>query len=423
MYLFQLGIRGHPLGRVGTDLISELRSTAVTTQKISIGILSPIPEARDSLSTHVESTQLATVKIVVDEYCGVEDDYPTQRFIEGRPDIVFVDMQDQRAGIKALSVLHAVLPETWLFACGAPNDPQLIIETMQAGAREFQSKPVSSRSVAMAFSRYIDEKDRLRAGSKTRGRIYCITSAKGGAGATSVAVNLAMTLSGAAETHVAILDLNSPVGDAASYLNVKPQFSISDALSSAPRLDSVLLETFMTKVGSVSLLPGPKQFRATSASPPALSKLLRIVSGTYTHTFIDLPSSIDQEILQTVTDSSEAVLVVMTPELPAIWRTHRLMALLASSGCSDRLRLILNRANSRDEITDREITRALNHPIYFRLPNNYSAAIQAINKGKPIIEVNHSSLATGYRQLTQELTGMAFQKSRRTFSNLFFLGL
>jgi len=395
----------------------------MTTQKLSIGILASIPEARNSLSAHVEATQLATVKIVVDEYCSVEDDYPTQRFIEARPDIIFVDMQDQRAGLKAIFVLHTALPETWLFAYGASNDPQLIIETMQAGAREFFPKPIASRSVAMAFSRYIDERDRLRAGSKTRGKIYCITSAKGGAGATSVAVNLAMTLAGAADTHVAILDLNSPVGDAASYLNVKPQFSITDALSSAPRLDAVLLETFMTKSGSVSLLPGPKQFKATSASPPALAKLLRVVTGAYTHTFIDLPSSIDQDILQVVIDNSEAVLVVMTPELPAIWRTHRLMALLASSGCSDRLRLILNRANSRDEITDREITRALNHPIYFRLPNNYNTAIQAINKGKPIIEVDHSSLATGYRHLTQQLTGVAFQKSRRAFSNLFFLGL
>jgi pilus assembly protein CpaE len=294
---------------------------------------------------------------------------------------------------------------------------------MQAGAREFLPKPVLARSVAMAFSRHIDERDRLRSGSKVRGKIYSVTSAKGGAGATSVAVNLATTLANTQQTRVAILDMNSPVGDAASYLNLKPQFSISDALTAAPRLDPVLLETFMTKAGNVSLLPGPKQYKSSMVSAPALAKLLRVVSGAYTHTFIDLPSSLDQEIMQVTTDSSEAVLVIMTPELPAVWRTHRLLSLLASSGCGERLRLILNRDNSRDEITEREITRALNHPIFFRLPNNYGAAIHAINKGKPIAEVNHSSLAAGYRQLTQNLTGIAFQKNqRRGLSKLFFLG-
>jgi pilus assembly protein CpaE len=395
----------------------------MTHPKLSVAILAPTPDVRDSLTGQVEATQLATVKTVVEEYCSVEDDYPTQRFTEARPDVILVDMRDQRAAIKTLFTLHTVLPEVWLYACGAPNDPQLIIESMQAGAREFLPKPVSSRSIALAFSRYIDERERLRTGSKVRGKIFSVTSAKGGAGATSVAVNLATTLASVQQTRVAILDMNSPVGDAASYLNLKPQFSISDALTAAPRLDPVLLETFMTKAGSVSLLPGPKQFKSSNVSASALAKLLRVVSAAYTHTFIDLPSSLDQEIMQVTTDASEAVLVVMTPELPAVWRTHRLLTILSSSGCGDRLRLILNRDNSRDEITEKEITRALNHPIYFRLPNNYGAAIHAINKGKPIVEVNHSSLAAGYRQLTQNLTGGTVSpKQRKRLSKLFFLG-
>ena len=392
----------------------------MTTQKLAVGILATLPEIRDSLVGHVESTQLGTLKIAVDEYCVVEDDYPTQRFIEARPDVIFIDMQDQRAAIKALFTLHAVLPETWLFACGAPSDPQLIIETMQAGAREFIAKPVTARSISMAFGRYFDERDRLKSVSKSRGKIYTVTSAKGGSGATSVTVNLATTLAGSTEEKVAILDLNSPVGDAASYLNLKPQFSISDALASAARLDSILLDTFMAKEGKVSLLPGPKQFKGSAISPPSMAKLLRIVAGAYGHTFIDMPSALDQELIQVTADVSEAVLVVMTPELPAVWRTHRLITLLSGLGCADRIRLILNRDNSRDEITDKEIARALNHPIYFRLPNNYASAIQAINKGKPIVDVNHSNLASGYRQLTQELTGMALQKPRRGFSKLFF---
>jgi pilus assembly protein CpaE len=208
--------------------------------------------------------------------------------------------------------------------------------------------------------------------------------------------------------------MNSPVGDAASYLNMKPQFSIADALAAAPRLDSVLLQTFMTKSGNVSMLPGPKQFQAISPSgPPALAKLLRIVASSFTHAFIDLPSTLNQEILQVATDASEAVLVVMTPELPAIWRTHRLLTLLASAGCGNRLRLILNRDDSTDEINEREIVKALKHPIYWRIPNNYKSSIQSINKGKPIVDVNHSNLAASYRKLTQDLTGIGHEKARR----------
>ncbi|HSW40360.1 MAG TPA: P-loop NTPase, partial [Acidobacteriota bacterium] len=323
--------------------------------------------------------------------------------------------------IRALFTLHAVLPETCLFACGPPNDPQLIIETMQAGAREFIPKPAGTRNISPAFGRFIEERDRIRTAGKTRGKIYSVTSAKGGAGATSVTVNLAVTLA-SAKTRVAILDLNSPVGDVASYLNLKPQFSLSDALASAARLDSVMLDTFMTRSGNISMLPGPKQNKSGAMSLPAMAKLLRVVSGTYGHVFVDLPSSLENEMLQVFADASEAVLVVMTPELPAIWRTHRLISTLAAVGGADRIRLILNRDNSRDEITEKEITRALNHKVFFRLPNNYGAAIQAINKGKSIVEVNHSSLASGYRRLTQELTGVTMQKPKSGFFRLSIMG-
>ena len=182
----------------------------------------------------------------------------------------------------------------------------------------------------------------------------------------------------------------------------------------------MLLETFTTKASGVSVLAGPKKFQAgPTPAPAALAKLLRVAAQTHSHIFIDLPSSLDLELLRVVTDASEAVLVVLTPEFPALWRTHRLVLFLASTGCADRLRLVLNRDNSRAEIDEKEIKKALNYPIYWRLPNNYSSAIQAVNQGKPIVTVNHSSLASSYKKLSHELSGLALPQKRRGLMRLF----
>ena len=62
-----------------------------------------------------------------------------------------------------------------------------------------------------------------------------------------------------------------------------------------------------------------------------LFKLLRIASVAYTHTLIDLPSTLDQEFIKMATEVSDAVLVVMTLELPAVWRVQRLLSFLACS--------------------------------------------------------------------------------------------
>lgn len=393
----------------------------MTSQKIKVGLLATPPEARESLSSHAEATQMAELTIVGREYCALEDDHPTQQFLDAQPEIIIVDMSDERAAIQTLFILHTVLPESWLYACSSSTDPQLIIETMQAGAREFLPKPVTARSLALAFGRYVDEKQRLRTDIKTRGKTFAVTAAKGGAGATSVAINLAATVADDPTTRVALVDLNSPLGDAAAYLNVKPQFSVSDAISAGPRLDPVLLETFLARAHGIAILPGPKQPIGGASSPgtAAMAKLLRVLSLTYTHTFIDLPSSLDPELLQVVTDLSESILVVMTPELPAVWRTHRLLTTLSAMGCADRMRLVVNRDNSRDEIDEREIKRALNHPIYFRLPNNYNKAIESINKGKPAVALDHSGLAAGYRKLASLMTGLSLARKRRGFLKLF----
>ncbi len=390
------------------------------TQKVSVGIIASTIEMKNSLTSHLEATQLADLKVSLEQYCEVEDDYPTHRFLEVQPQVILVDMHDERAAIKALYILHLVLPKTWLFACSGPNDPRLIVEAMQMGAREYLAKPLSAQSLGMALDRYIETRDRLKKESKVHGKIYSVTAAKGGAGATTVAINLATTLAKSKSTKIALLDLNAPAGDAASYLNLKSQFTFSDALAAASRLDPMLLETFMASGHGVSVLPAPKQLKPEGypVAPP-LAKLLRVASQAYTHTFIDMPSSLDFELLQVVTEHSEAVLIILTPELPALWRTYRLMVHLNTIGCSKKVKLILNRDSNRAELDEREIRRSLNQPIYWRLPNNYKSAIQAINRGKPIAAVSHFGLGTSYKKLAHELTGIAEVKHSRGTLRLF----
>jgi Flp pilus assembly CpaE family ATPase len=107
------------------------------------------------------------------------------------------------------------------------------------------------------------------------------------------------------------------------------------------------------------------------------------------------------------------VVLVFTPELPALWRTQRLIGLFERLGAADKLRLVVNRSAKNHEIGDKEIEKTLGHSIYWRLPNNYPAAIQAINSGKPIVSVNHSNLAASYLQLAETLTGVPLRRKRR----------
>ncbi len=392
----------------------------------TVGILAPSGEVRETLRSQLDATRLATVEVEVERYCAVSGDRPTRRFVEAGPEVIIVDMDDPEAAIQALRILHAALPETWLLVTSGINDPEQIIETMRAGAREFLRMPISLPKLAEAFSRYAAEKQQ-RQHKQESGKLYCVTAAKGGVGATSLCINLASTLAQAPGTRVALIDLNSPAGDAGAHLNLTPKFTVTDALDAASRLDPTLLESYMCQAQNFAVMTGPKEFwpelapgvnGASSAS--ALTRMLEVVAETYTHTLVDVTTSLNKQRLQMVVEMAASVVVVLTPELPAVWRTQHLLSFLKTCGDTEKLRLVINRSRRTDQITQEEIEKTLQHRVYWTLPNNYNDSIEAINSGNPLVSLNHSELSKSYRELAHRLAGIApVKKKRLGFLSLF----
>ena len=396
-----------------------MTSSDPASSEITIGIVAPSAEDRELIRGELGALSWVRVGLEVDQYSVAPGDRSVRRFLEARPDVIIVDMEDPRLAIQTLQILHAALPESWLFVTSAANDPDLIIETMRAGAREYLLKPIPPRSLSKALGRYVAERTRHQQREDV-GKIYCVTTAKGGAGATSLTINIATSISEVPDTRVGLVDLHGAVGDAAAYLNLNPQYTVADALGAAPRLDTVLLESLMSEARGISVLAGPKEFWpelapgvTTTPGVSALAKMLEVVAQTFTHTFIDLDSSLDKQQLQLVVEMSAGVVVVLTPELPALWRTQRLFSSLRAHRGSDKLRVVLNRSRKGDEITDGEIQRVLKHPVYWKLPNDYKASIEAINTGSPLVSNNHSQLSNSYRKLALGLTGLSLAKKRR----------
>lgn len=386
---------------------------------ITLGIVSPSPATADLLRTQTAATGLAVVKIEIDEYCIAAGDRSARRLLEAAPDILIVDVQEKSPALHTLEVLHSALPETWLFVTAEAGHAEIIIETMRAGAREFLPQPVTSTSLQQAIRRYIAEKQKSRQ-SQTCGEIYCITSAKCGAGTTSVAINAATAAASLPDTRVGLLDLNNTFGDVAAFLNIKPKFTIEDALSASTRLDSVLLDSYTAAAHGVAILPGMRDFDPGRAMPVAeLGHVLEVAAGTYSHCFLDFPISSTRECLRLVTDLSKAIVVIVTPDLPAIWRTNRLIRFLKDNDCAEKVRLILNRSSKGNEIRDTEIQEAVSHPVFWKLPNDDAASMDAAKSGKPVAAAETSELARSYREFARELTGIAPPEKRRSLLKLF----
>ncbi len=384
--------------------------------KITAGLLIPTPESLEQVRILAEASGSISVEIESVQYFNKPTDQSAREFIHAHPEIILVDIEDTQSGISSIETLHTALPEAHILAISKKADPKLIIQAVRAGAREFLQEPIQPRSFSQAIDRYLAEKQRMLENRK-EGKIYCFMAGKEGTGVTSIAINIASAFAAMPGNRVALLDLDSPVGDAAIYLNLAPQHKIQDIFGAGARLDSLLLESCMSQADEFCLLPAPKEWgRQKTIGVETLTKLLKVAAQTYTHTIIDLPRSLSAEQLQAVAKATELLVVVLNPDLSSISRTGLLLRNLSSCEIPDKIRLVINRSHDSDEIDSSLIEKALHHPIFCSIPDNHRDSMKAMMAGKPLAANGRSELGQGYHKLARQLAGIPESKKWRRLS-------
>jgi pilus assembly protein CpaE len=383
--------------------------------KITVGIITTQKKTAEALRAQIIQTGMATVVAQISED-SMAKSLPINRVTDAEPQIVIVDIGDFETPLQTLQSLRTVAPNSRLLVISSNTEPQLMIELMRVGVREFLPSPVSEQALIQAFDRYNSERTLTTQVKRAkRGKIYCIASAKHGSGATTVAINLAGTIADRSKRRTALIDLDRPLGDVAAYLNVKPSFTVTDALAAGQRLDSVLLESYMQPSHGFHMLAGfPEHCADASLSAEKLAHLLEVAQTTFDYTIVDLPTNLDEDQVKVLARSSSTILVILTPELPAIWRTERLLTYLAKLDASAKVRIVLNRATRADDITDVDIERLLRTPLYCKLPNEYGACIRAINSGALLGSSNCRYLSKAIDSLATDLAALPKIEARRS---------
>ena len=122
---------------------------------------------------------------------------------------------------------------------------------MRNGIDDFVPQPLDQQSLLDAID-VSKRKIRMnRGGGPSGGQVITIGRAKGGMGATTLAVNLALSLIEPKDKEgpkrVCLLDLDLQFGDAALYLDLDPRSDLVDIVQKPTRLDTSLLLGAMTE--------------------------------------------------------------------------------------------------------------------------------------------------------------------------------
>jgi len=330
------------------------------------------------------------------------------------PDVVLVDIASDgtTAALRAIELLHQELPDSAVFAVGPMTHPQLIVSAMRSGVREYIERPTTTTDLLDAFVRLTTRRKPVREGS--RGKVFTIVNAKGGSGATTVAVNLALALQ-AVHHSTALVDL-APLGHCALHLNLKPTFTVSDAITNLHRLDASLLESFMARHDrGLQVLAGAVAPVPIEPSASDFARLFDTMAGQFHYIVVDASSRLDSAT-RLVSNLSEKVLLIAHADVASLWSAGRVAQYLGETGSRDRFSLVLNRYRKVAGFNEAETEAAIGAPVLWRIPNQYFAVSSAIDRGIPLMQQGSTDIARSISGLAEYLTRDDLEVKRTAWS-------
>jgi pilus assembly protein CpaE len=380
------------------------RESLYISEPVSVVGLSIEDDIWRFLGIFAESTGLIQLRSRV---AGGRGGFDQDTVLEGLgnpgPDICLVDFDGDRRGAAIIAErLHTALPQTALFAVSSQTQPDAILEAMRAGCSEYLTKPIDREQLIKAVAR-IGSRRREKQ-EQGRAQLFAFMGAKGGCGTTTLVTQFGALLSSSFARNSILLDLHPDFGDAALYLKLtKTRFHFFELLENTDRLDEDFMQSFVLKHSSgLQLIPAPEgSVSSREALPPgALNHTLGFLRQRYEFILADLPPSLNEENL-TVIRECDCLYIVTVAEVSAIRNVIRQMEYFAEKDIpKEKIRVVLNRYEKKNVVSDAQIEKALKQRIFWRVPNQYPEVLKTIHEGDPVAQLSSS-------EVTRSLEGWA----------------
>jgi pilus assembly protein CpaE len=333
----------------------------------------------------------------------------------GRPPaILVIDLRDAGQCPAVLPQLKKQHPQTAVVLVASAPEPTLMLEAMRAGVSECLFEPLDHAALIAAVRRVSEQHE-----TPVIGQVFGVMGAKGGVGATTVAVNLATELVKVAPGQTLLIDLHLWHGDAATALGAEPRFTVLDALQNARRLDEAMFRGLVTPTkAGVDVLASADSWPTQSTPLDGMRDLLDCAARLYRYVVLDLPrtGAGSADPLEGLT----RLVVVANQELSTIRHASSLVVSLQRRYGHERVSVVVSRFDPQSEIRRQDIEQVIKLPIRHTVPSDYRLAVRAQNMGRPLTLDNHNRLASAFRELTRDLAGLtAAPEAASTSTGLF----
>jgi pilus assembly protein CpaE len=362
-------------------------AASASTPNMNLVVIDPDDIARSRLTVQLGSD--------VSSFPSIDDLMP---YLNGEPVVLVLGpscaVDGKLASIERVIQAHR---EIGALLVAEELTTNLLQQALRAGVKDVLASPADDQQLREAIDRVEAslssvpstplEDEPMFDGDGELGQVITVFSTKGGAGKSVIATNLGVTLAQRSDKPVCLVDADLQFGDIAVMLKLSPQHTIVDVVSSLDRLDASLLQNLLVAHEPSGLLILPAPLEPAFADQIGASEMIQIVEVLRrfcSYVVVDTPAYFNDVVLGMI-EVSDDVLLVAGMDIPNIKNVKiGLQTLRLLNTPMEKLRLVLNRANSKVKLDVTEVERTLQIGADVLIPSDIVVP-QSVNRGVPVV--------------------------------------
>lgn len=332
----------------------------------------------------------------------------------GRVDVAFFQFEagNLDARISMMERLVERMPDLPVAGLGADSNPDIVLAAMRAGARDFLVLRRDEGDVAALLSKLLRRSVPATRATQKQGRMFSVFAAHPTDAIAFVAEHLALTVVDRLPRTEPVLfvDMATPAGAGAIFLNINQSYSVLDAINDVYRCDQTLVDTAFSKHASgLYVLSLPEDLVGKpQANFEEFIKLLQVVRGLFGCVVVAFDGHLPLEtVAGVITQSDRSVLLSDQSIIKSRHSKYLLRALRLEDCPLDRTALVVDNYRRRLGLEPENLAEILDLPMLGTLgASQGNSRIQAMNAGEPLFTVAPKDpFCADLRQLAAALLG------------------
>jgi pilus assembly protein CpaE len=279
-----------------------------------------------------------------------------------------------------------------VLCAGTPNG--LVRRAFEAGAEDVVMLPSTfgdetgpaAEQLGFALEKAVARRNgATSSGSSALASLICVLGPKGGIGKTLTSANLSVALASLGK-RVVVADLDLQFGDVGLSLGLTPERTIYDLVKSGGSLDAEKIEAYLTRhpSGARVLMAPVRPAQAGVVTVDFLQNIYPLLRAANDFVVVDTPPGFMPEVIASIDASTHVCLVGMLDSL-SLKNTKLGLETLELMGYErDRIRMVLNRADTKVGVTQEDVNAIVGRPADVLIPSHRDI-VRSVNEGAPVV--------------------------------------